>query len=250
MGLSDRIAALEVEVRRLRGILATSALLLVALLVAGWAGEGAVLELTGRSLKLVDAEGRPYLTAEPVEGGGVLQLTCNSMGAIPPAVRLECSTRGRAVSLQNNLGVPEIFLSDPEGGRARVGVFDRNARLMGMLLVHPNGHGGVVLLDAAGKSVGLLPEAMRYPVEATGAEKVAEDQCKAYLEEAMAWMGKNGFDPPSSLEAVVGPVKLDPWGRPYKFYEVNATVYVMSSGPDGKDGTLDDISIELITRSR
>ena len=44
---------------------------------------------------------------------------------------------------------------------------------------------------------------------------------------------------PESLNLISG--EVDPWGRPYIYVQNNYTFIVLSSGPDGKEGTSDDI---------
>jgi hypothetical protein len=44
---------------------------------------------------------------------------------------------------------------------------------------------------------------------------------------------------PESLDIISG--KADPWGRPYSYMQNNYTFVVLSAGPDGREGTSDDI---------
>jgi len=44
---------------------------------------------------------------------------------------------------------------------------------------------------------------------------------------------------PESLDMISG--EMDPWGRPYVYAQNNYTFMVLSAGPDGREGTSDDI---------
>ena len=84
-----------------------------------------------------------------------------------------------------------------------------------------------------------------------GQQKIAAAQCKQYYDDAHTWrLQKKQF--PDSLDEMEAPltrgdeepfIRLndDPWGTPYWLAREGRKVYVWSAGPDGQEGTDDDI---------
>ena len=81
---------------------------------------------------------------------------------------------------------------------------------------------------------------------------VAKATCEAVRAKAVMWEILNGRYP-ASLDEMKGPltpgepsdeVKDDPWGNAYVYEVKDGTVRVSSFGPDGKEGTADDIFAE------
>ena len=86
-----------------------------------------------------------------------------------------------------------------------------------------------------------------------GPETTARHRCDEYLQKTLEWHTVRG-EYPKSLEAMEAPlapgdeenfVRLedDPWGNPYVLRREQRAkeIYVCSWGPDGKEGTWDDI---------
>ena len=79
---------------------------------------------------------------------------------------------------------------------------------------------------------------------------VAARKCKDYHDAARLWEGTRG-QPPESLAAMEAPlragdepfvvVEADPWGGPYVLRRDGRALAVWSWGPDGAEGTEDDI---------
>lgn len=107
------------------------------------------------------------------------------------------------------------------------------------------GHGlavaGLVLgyLGLVGTVVGCISMAARWPeIQTLFKVEMFEEMVKEYRR-------KNG-ELPASLDAlgdavsdVISPV--DSWGKPLRLVKEDAHWYVVSSGPDGRDGTSDDV---------
>ena len=85
---------------------------------------------------------------------------------------------------------------------------------------------------------------------AYGQEEIAQAKCKEYHDAAKSWrMIKKKA--PESLEEMQAPLKPgeddfikvedDPWGNPYYLERDGRKIRVFSWGPDGLEGTEDDI---------
>jgi len=83
-----------------------------------------------------------------------------------------------------------------------------------------------------------------------GQESVAKTKCKEYHDAAKAWRTVK-HKTPTSLEEMEAPLRPggenwievvdDPWGNKYILEADGAKVRIRSWGPDGQDGTEDDI---------
>jgi len=71
----------------------------------------------------------------------------------------------------------------------------------------------------------------------------ARTGCKARYDRYMRWVTAHGRAPetPAELEEVMPPDGLDPWGRPYVLDDEAGEVRIWSWGPDGVEGTDDDL---------
>jgi general secretion pathway protein G len=85
-----------------------------------------------------------------------------------------------------------------------------------------------------------------------GQRSIAQTKCKEYYDLAQTWrtIQKKW---PDSLEDMEAPLDSgskdpftevieDPWGNKYVLYKEGSSVRVMSWGPDGQEGTEDDIT--------
>ncbi len=83
-----------------------------------------------------------------------------------------------------------------------------------------------------------------------GQQEIARTKCKEYYDKAHLWqMQKQKL--PGSLEDMTAPIRPgergftdlvpDPWGNAYVLERDGADVRVSSWGPDGQDGTEDDL---------
>jgi hypothetical protein len=85
---------------------------------------------------------------------------------------------------------------------------------------------------------------------AFGSENIARARCRDYYDCAETW-GRIKKKLPDSLEEMEAPlregeakfiyVEDDPWGNPYVLKREGNKLHVHSWGPDGKEGTQDDI---------
>jgi general secretion pathway protein G len=86
---------------------------------------------------------------------------------------------------------------------------------------------------------------------AGGQIRIAKAQCKQYHDDARAWrLETNRW--PESLEDLEAPIRQgeenfteiveDPWGNEYMFERDGNRIRVWCWGPDGQEGTEDDIS--------
>jgi general secretion pathway protein G len=84
-----------------------------------------------------------------------------------------------------------------------------------------------------------------------GQESIAETKCKDYYESAKMWKTINKKFP-DSLEEMEAPLRAgetenylrvedDPWGNPYVLERDGRRIRVVSWGPDGEEGTEDDL---------
>lgn len=84
-----------------------------------------------------------------------------------------------------------------------------------------------------------------------GQRSIAQAKCKEYHDQAMTWKMVNK-KLPESLEDMQGPLQPgstenflevvdDPWGNKYILERDGSKVKVISWGPDGQEGTDDDI---------
>ena len=84
-----------------------------------------------------------------------------------------------------------------------------------------------------------------------GQEKIAHTKCKEYYDAAKFWRTvKKSY--PSTLEEMEEPLKAgdepyqrideDPWGNDYYMERTGTKIKIWSWGPDGQEGTEDDIS--------
>lgn len=84
-----------------------------------------------------------------------------------------------------------------------------------------------------------------------GQQSIAETKCKEYYDNAKTWKMVNKKYP-NSLEEMEAPLKRgdgdnfirveeDPWGNPYVLEVDGRKIYIRSWGPDGSEGTEDDI---------
>ena len=70
----------------------------------------------------------------------------------------------------------------------------------------------------------------------------ARTDCGRYRCAVNVWWARHNNEWPRSLEEVLGKVEPDPWGNPYILVRDGERVRVGSLGPDGQEGTDDDIS--------
>lgn len=85
-----------------------------------------------------------------------------------------------------------------------------------------------------------------------GQQQIALTKCKGYYDDAHTWkMYHKKF--PADLEEMTGPltkndknpfirVEDDPWGNPYWLDNESGSIRVSCAGPDGIEGSEDDIS--------
>ncbi len=69
-----------------------------------------------------------------------------------------------------------------------------------------------------------------------------KNDLRVMAEEILSWNLTHG-ELPSSLEEVFGRVPQDPWGHPIIYRKEGAGFQLISTGPDGLEGTEDDISL-------
>ena len=85
-----------------------------------------------------------------------------------------------------------------------------------------------------------------------GQQSIAETKCKEYYDQAKLWRTINK-KAPESLEEMEAPLKPgdtvnftevvdDPWGHKYVLEKDGNSLKIVSWGPDGLEGTDDDIS--------
>ncbi len=65
---------------------------------------------------------------------------------------------------------------------------------------------------------------------------------RVMADEIQSWTLSHG-ELPSSLEEVFGRVPRDPWGHPIMYRKEGEGFVLISKGPDGLEGTQDDISL-------
>jgi len=84
-----------------------------------------------------------------------------------------------------------------------------------------------------------------------GQQSIAETKCKEYFDQAIFWRTVNK-KLPESLEDMEAPLRPgdtvnfievveDPWGNAYVLERDGKSIKVVSWGPDGQEGTDDDI---------
>lgn len=85
-----------------------------------------------------------------------------------------------------------------------------------------------------------------------GQHQIAQSKCKEYYDDAMNWRTmSSGKKLPESLEDMEQPIRPgepnftevvdDPWGNKYVLEKEGNKVRIVSWGPDGQEGTEDDI---------
>jgi len=240
MNDSGRLEELERECRRLRRMFA---LLVTGVgIVVGVAWAGSADELVGRSLRLVDESGNPWLVAVPSRGGGSLKL---SDGTMFGGIDLTAERDRKLVALRGFSGEPQVMLAKEIRRYAGVGVFDMDGVQSAILMAHPDGQGALLTFDREQRLAAKFPAEARWPIEALELVMKAESECEAFANSVGEWWLKHERRRPGTLEEVVGAVAMDPWGNPYRLATVEGKSAIVSAGPDGKLDNIDDIMVPV-----
>ena len=157
-------------------------------------------------------------------------------------VMLLASDKQKYLAVHNGLLlVPQVVVGVARDDTSIVGVNDKDGRQRAAMFEHPDGHGAFVALDKTLRPAWRAPAGFRWLAN-TLAVQTARRQCEEYFELARGWWFTHNKKWPESLKGVYADARADPWGRPYRIVADGDKARVISLGPDGKEGTPDDIA--------
>jgi hypothetical protein len=268
MTTEQRLARLERENRWMRRVATLSVALLAACVLVGQ-GTDAPSVVKARAFILVDASGKyravlgadnenglpsTNLTLFDHEGVKRVELGAGSGGAC--GLWLHSKRRVRAgLAVGGDAGPADLAIADKDGnlrvqvyawkrGEPAIVLRDHEKAVRVRLSAAPEPK--IDLLDMTGGVIWQAPSATRMRLQV----EIASAFCKDYYDSAKTWrMIKKKY--PDSLEEMAAPLRRgeedflrvedDPWGNPYVLKRKGNQLRVYSWGPDGKEGTDDDV---------
>ena len=159
----------ELRLQRLLTLVLGAAILFIA--VSGQGQTTPAPELVGRSLTLVDQNGRVWLTARSTESGGELRIISGGKSAgPPPGIALIAEESQKYVSVFDGRELPlvDVGVSDH---RPTIRLARSDLSISAVVSEHADGHGCMVVFDGQGNALWAAPKATRLDASREGDEE-------------------------------------------------------------------------------